>query len=397
MKKTAICLVTVAFAAAAALSGCSNSNVTLSAKDYYDVEISGFNGNADISFDVDSSALDEVTEEMFKDVSYSNTEQYKKYLEFSEDMYNLEKSMTYMITSDKKDGFSNGDVIQVTLSYDEKTAAEMNIAFSDVTFDYTVEGLTEGTSIDPFEGLKIEYTGIAPDASISFDTTGCADYVRNNVSFYVDGNNYGYSNGETFTVTISYDESKAEKNAIMFTQESKQYTVEGVLEYPSTLDGVDLTEIDAQFNDMLDANALSENLVGSTVNPTYVTNDYSVDLKITKVEPKMLLKGYFYAKQNGNANHNNVYEVFWDVKVTAEVVDAGYSDKYKEGQKVTYSAYYIAYAYDIPVDADKNIPSEYITYGDEYYSGGSTTYNEIYNEWVTKSKANYTMIEMPIE
>lgn len=380
---------------AMSFSGCSNSTrMTISAKEIVDCETSGFSGNAVLSFDVDDSEEDKIETKYFEDIDLTKTEQYSQYVAMSSDLSSFLDSISYTIKSDKKTGFSNDDSVELEVEYDEELASKLGIAVTDTTFSYTVKGLTEGRIIDPFEGLKVEYTGIAPNVSVTFNTTDCDDYVRNNVNFSVKDNNGNLSNGEKFTVTVYYDESKAYDNAIELSDESKEYTVKDALEYPKTLDGVDLTAIDAQFKDMLEGNAISKYLVGSEI---AVNGSWSNNFKVTKVEPKIILKSYLNLKNSsGYSSYNNEYDCIWDIKVTGTYTRD--YDNHKEGEKATISAYYITYIQNIPVSADKTVPEEYlVNYKDELYSPGTKTYNEVYNEWITSNKAEYNITEMPVE
>lgn len=371
----------------------------LAAKDCVEIKFSGFNGNAEVeTIDKSSDVSDKIGEQLFGNVDKNDVSKYGEYLKAISKVYTLTSSMKYSIASDseKKSKFSNGDTIKLQLKYDEQSAAELGVEFTDTTFDYTVSGLVDGQVIDPFEGLKVEYEGVAPNAKAKFDTSGCTDYVKNNVSFSVDGDNGSLSNGEKLKATIYYDESKAEQNSIEFSQTSKEYTVNGVLQYPSNLNGVDLTAIDKQFKDMLDANALSKLSIGEEVR----SDKLDTYIKITKVEPKIVLKAYLLQKNlSSYSNYKNEYDCLWEIKVTGTCTDK-YSSEYKEGQTLSYTAYYMANIQNIPVNADNAIPSEYLVkYDDEYYSNeySDYTYNKIYNDWITANKADYNITEMPVE
>lgn len=359
----------------------------------------GINGKGTISMSLNRDQLDEAAIALYGNPDEINPNQYAQYLEAYSKFSSAVSSMDYSIVSDKKENFSNGDVVTIKLSYNEKKLQEAGIGISDATFEYTVEGLTEATDIDPFEGLKIEYTGVSPKVKVEFDTAGCDEYVRNNVNFYIDGDSYNFANGEKFTVTASYNESKAEQNAINITSTSKEYTVEGALEYPATLDGVDLAAIDSQFNDMLEAAMSKEGIyVGKEVSSSSISNDWGATLKITKVEPKLLLKAYLNSKNNQSyVDYENEYSWFWEINVTAKCTDKGYSDKYKVGSVVNYKYYYVENIQNIPVDTNKTIPQEYLNnYDDKFYNDVDTTYQEVYNNWIVSNKAAYNITEMPV-
>lgn len=388
-------------AAAAVLSlsmtGCSgNKGVTVSGKDSCEITVEGMDGKGTIELDLDDDKIDEIALALYGDPDSIPLDKYTEYLSAYSKFTSAVYSIDYSIVSDKKEDFSNGDVVKIKMDCNEEKMQEVGINLTDTEFEYTVEGLKEATSIDPFDGLKVEFTGISPNIKVEFDTSDCDSYVRNNVNFYVDGDNGDFANGEKFTVTASYNEYKAEQNSIIFTNSSKEYTVEGALEYPATLDGVDLTTIDTQFNDMLEA-AMSDKkvYVGGKVNPT---NSWSAEFEVTKVEPKIVFKAYLNAKNTVSYfRYNNKYDCFWEISVTAKCTDKGYGDDYKVGQTINYKQYYVAGIENIPVDENKKIPDEYLNdYDEEFYSDKDTTYQEIYNEWITANKADYNITEMQV-
>ncbi len=94
-----------------------------------------------------------------------------------------------------------------------------------LTKDFTVSGLKELTVIDPFEGLEITYTGVCPNLRAEINKDGCAEAVKEYVSF-----DYDYSDvrdldvGSTFTITASaywYSEELADAG---FRLESEKVT-----------------------------------------------------------------------------------------------------------------------------------------------------------------------------
>ncbi|MDD6489150.1 MAG: hypothetical protein PUG48_04975 [Clostridia bacterium] len=383
----------------ACLTGCSgggNNGFTVSGKESCDVSVEGINGKGTISLLLNEDDLDKAEKAIYGEPPTDFT-QYTQYAEATSKFESAVASMSYIITSEKKDNFSNGDVVTIKLSYNEQKLQEAGIAVSDDTFEYTVSGLTEATNVDPFEGLKVEYTGISPNVQVTLDTSGCHEYVRNNVSFSISGDNGSFANGEKFNITADYNESKAETNAINITNTINEYTVEGALEYPSTLDGVDLSAIETQFNDMLESAMSKENVFVGKQGNLSALNDWSAKFQITKVEPKIVLKAYLTSKHNQSyVDYENEYDCFWEINVTAKCTDKGYSSKYKTGQVVNYKLYYVAGIQNIPVDTNKVIPQEYLNdYDDKLYDNADTTYQEVYNNWITSNKANYNIEEMP--
>lgn len=408
MKEVKICaLVIGTLLTATLLGGCSAGKKSVSAQELFDADVSGFNDHAWLNLRVGSSQKDTVGDRLTENFDENDYSKYAEYFEYSANLSNFFDSVQYTIVSEKKSDFSNGDIINIETSYDQELANKLNINMTDTTFSYTVSGLSDGQIVNPFDGLVISYEGIAPNASAVFDSSDCNDYVRNNVKFSVDGANSGLSNGETITVKADYDFDKAENNAIMISETERQYIVNDVLEYPTSLDNVDLTAITAQFEDMLEAKAMSRVLSGTDVNVSQIVDSFGAKMKITKAESSVKLKAYLKSKTTdpnegtisvfGNGSPYNEYDCIWEINVTGTCTNQGYASepKVKQGDTMSYKLYYVAYIQNIPVDSQNTIPEEYLTnYKEEFYENGTVDYSEVYNDWITKNKSKYNITEI---
>jgi len=257
------------------------------------------------------------------------------------------------------DSLSNGDVITVKASADNDALLNQGYVLTSDTKEYTVEGLKEAISVDPFEGLVLEYNGIAPNVSVSFDTTGCDEYVRNNVNFSSSG--YNLSNGEKFTVTASYSESKAEENGIVMTADEKEYTVEGAPYYITDPEGIDFTSIDNDFKDMAESEASSDTdyyvggvIHGRSLFTTVDSNDEYIIKEITYTPVKTM---FFNAKEASNYIKNN-HLVIWEIEITAEKTgnsDGDTHDTVAVGKTASGKIYAETYVQNIAVNADGSL------------------------------------------
>lgn len=104
--------------------------------------------------------------------------------------------------------------------------------------------------IDPFEKLKLTYTGAAPYISVSTDSTLCDETVNKYINFKVDKEN-NLRNGDTFTVTATYNEYELQQNGFELISDSKTYTVQNQPEFIKTVEGLDLTAMQSEIDDKL--------------------------------------------------------------------------------------------------------------------------------------------------
>lgn len=149
----------------------------------------------------------------------------------------------FYFEADKYDHLSNGDKITVTCNYDEAWMAERyGKVPAAATKEYTVEGLGEIRTVDPFEYVEISYEGVSPEltayAKFKDDTpeeiTG-AVYI--DTSYF-----YDLKNGGEFTVEIKswYEaDAMAEYYGIAIDNWTKTYTVESEQEYITKLSQID--------------------------------------------------------------------------------------------------------------------------------------------------------------
>lgn len=317
---------------------------------------------------------------------------------------------------DNSEPVANGDTITIKakVRHEEDLLEEGYVIAAD-TKNFVVEGLKEGRSIDPFEGLVINYTGIAPDARISFDTSGCDEFVRNNVTF--NSSSSYYSNGDTAKVTINYSNSKVEENGVVFTQEEKDFVVSGAAQYPDSDEGIDFTEIDDQFLATLETKMSRENFYkDAVVKGEHVLTDIESDdtYTVKSIEYIPVKKMYFKAKNPGNSSIKNNHLVVWEIKLTAEKTartDSGWDthDDLNVGTTVTISYLAETYIQNFAVAGDGALNTENArSIGSEiYYKSASgkrwnnnvlnVTPDSICEKWRTNNAAdfNVTITDVP--
>lgn len=203
-----------------------NHKTKINLNDYINIEYDGYDtyGRASIDFDSDK---------YFEDLQKASSSFKKVYM--SEGANNLLSYYYDMIDSldyslDKNSELSNGDTVTVSFEFDNEAAAKFKIEYVGEPTEYTVEGLKEVKKIDPFDGIRVDFTGTSPNISAEVVKTKTDD-VYSNIYFDL-SKSYGIKVGDTVTVTVSNNpEYFVEDYGYAFTATSKDYTCSDVDKY----------------------------------------------------------------------------------------------------------------------------------------------------------------------
>lgn len=224
---------------------------------YISVEYSGYNtvGNASTRFDADAFRHDyagkikyEGGNKMFASLS-------------DEDICSLLLDLHISGKLDKTSGLSNGDSITYQWKCDaEKAKKDFDVKLSCKDLTFSVEGLKEPESVDPFAELELSYSGFSPNAEVHLKNNSTAPY-KYNLNFNIQPSEK-LKNGDTITVSLPYLEDEDGKKAFLerygvaFTQTSKTYTVEGLKAYVQALSEVNediLEQMKTHSSDVINA------------------------------------------------------------------------------------------------------------------------------------------------
>lgn len=285
----------------------------------------------------------------------------------------------YVVFGYSETDLSNGDKITVTASYSKEDADNNLIVIENDTKEYTVSGLKEPVNIDPFEKLEITYTGASPYLTASIDSTKCDDMVNQYIRFEIES---GFlKNGDKFTVTAVYNEYDAEENGFVVKNNSKSYTVEKQPEYISSLDGLNLKDLQSEINDKLDV-VTATNEGSSSFADEYIYNKCgsfkSIASESLKSEYIISLKPNFEDKFNTGWNelpYNRYIKIY-------EYILNGDGD---EQAKV----YVLIYVDNIQKESDGTI-----SWDIELNYKCSSNYNDLINDNVTSEKEYYNVSEI---
>ena len=240
---------------------------TINLDDYVTVEFEGYNtvGHARVTVDEDrfyeenleNLEISDDTWEKMEDMAYESSESDSELaafligrtmqaIQFLSDrevagIFFDEVWQTRSLTPSSD--LSNGDTVVFAweLSDGDKELLEelfgVKIKFGDPK-EYTVEGLEEPEEIDPFEGVDVTFSGIAPNGEAILDASNGPESCQ---SLYELDPQEGLSNGDTVTLYLDRDdvnEYLTENYGVVVSETSKTYMVEGLASYAASLDEI---------------------------------------------------------------------------------------------------------------------------------------------------------------
>ena len=222
-------------------------NHTINANDYITVEFNGYNtmGTAEVSLD------EEFWVELYEKSDFKD----KKKLE-KKDFFDDEEDIAFYMEGklydkikydvDPETKLSNKDEVEV--SWKVKTdylKKNYGVTVKAEDKKFKVEGLKKVKEFNPFDDVKVTFSGLDGDGQASVEVTA-KDELYDYFSFSI-SDNYGLSTGDKVTVTFaqSYSESDlkakcAEQFGKVPTTFEKEYTVKGLGHY--VLDVSEITE-----------------------------------------------------------------------------------------------------------------------------------------------------------
>ncbi len=331
MKKKGILLLTILALMIFCVVGCgegsdsSDGGLTIDLNKYVNIKVSGYSsmGEAEVSFDSDAFASD------YKDKITVKVEKGKD----KDPEINLELNMgskpykvlrKYCIgwEADNISELSNGDVIKVKWKCDDQNAKnyfDCNLKYSEI--EYKVENLKEVDTFDPFDYVKLEINGVAPNGSVNI----IADLDKKEmqyIDFYTDKRD-GLSNGDKVVVTA--DVKNIDNFVELFNSlpgsTSKEFSIEGLPTYVKTISDIGEAELDimkekaeeiyiARWNEL-------EGSMDGLRNLTYVGNYFLTKKKdVSYLKTNQICLIYKVdAEYEGNKYPHYIYVKFSDIAV----------------------------------------------------------------------------------
>ncbi len=163
-------------------------------------------------------------------------------------------------------------------------------------------------NVDPFDGIAINVSGISPYCELSIDNSECSEDAQNYVQYTFDKDTY--KNGDTATITATLIKKGGYYNDFYGNNDSNTYyeltdtkytfKVEKQPEYVTSITGLDLTYLESEMKDYVEAEKANAKEGGSY---DYLFNCSFWD--IVGYEKTEVKEEYFYSlKQNKRSSFN---------------------------------------------------------------------------------------------
>lgn len=210
----------------------TDKSTSINLNDYVIISFEGKNlaGYGKIEFDKEKFLLDHIGNVAYNE---KNLEVYKELYGDKDESAASALIKCFSVSLDKQDKLSNEDVVKTVWEIDkERIETYFNVDYVFSAESYTVAGLQEADTFDPFERLRITFNGIAPYGKATVDNFG-TDYGGK----YKVTPNENLKNGDKVTVTYSCEDKSVmiAKYGVYPSAFKKTYTVKGLNSYVQSI------------------------------------------------------------------------------------------------------------------------------------------------------------------
>ena len=207
-----------------------NSSKVIDLNKYISFESSGYDGYGKASISVD---WDKLEKDYGKKVKYSSKGK-KEYgvLTYAFEPMSVLRDAVSGISLDKSEKLSNGDKVKYTWKVSDDTTKSINYKLKYKDGEFEIKNLNELSKFDPFENVKLSFSGIAPNGKAEIAYSGNDTLNKNN--FKLDKFDK-LKNNDTVTVSLNLNEdqiaSMADRYGRIPEKMSQTYTVSGLETY----------------------------------------------------------------------------------------------------------------------------------------------------------------------
>ncbi len=245
-------------------------------------------------------------------------------------------------------------------------------------------------AVDPFKNLAVDFDGVSPYCTVSFNNSKCSEVVQTNVVYSLESDKIitdkTFKIGDTVTVYASLRNSYNSEEQYAIYPTSKEYKVENVPEY--------LTDLTAETDLTLFKSELEDNL---TVYTAWKTGDALFDIGSSyflypgfkSYSDLKLNKTYFRAlKLNAYSKFPNDVDCF-------NRLDLIYSIKITDGNNQTHIYHFSIHAKNLVKNPDGSIGwGEKDPASLDFQNNWKINQNDLILENVTSKKADFNVFEV---
>lgn len=228
-----------------------SSRAHIDLNDYLKISFSGYDGYGEVKVTFDGGVIGEEFAEELGIENYIELDNFDSY---------LSKYVEYEV--DAPENLKNGDQVKIKWKVnEEKIEDKFNCRIEYKTETIVVSSLWEFTEYDPFEDMEVSYSGEAPYARVSIDTSNIKyDFLSWAFTF----DKKFVRNGDVVTVTFEMTDDLKERclnNGVTLTCTEKEYTVSGLVSYVEQISDIPeetMNSMKIQSEDVFNAYVASE-------------------------------------------------------------------------------------------------------------------------------------------
>ncbi len=165
-----------------------------------------------------------------KDAADDKKEQYKGFVD------------SINVSIDKSENLSNGDILTITVSYDEALAKKLGIKYTTRSREYKITGLKNGESLDAFADIKIITGGISPYVYVTYTNDSDDEYLSS-IEYEISKTS-GLSIGDEIIITCKADDESAAAAGYYIDTKEMKYTITEADRYVSDTSDISSDLID---------------------------------------------------------------------------------------------------------------------------------------------------------
>lgn len=356
------------------LSGCGSTTIDLNK--YVTVEAEGYDsmGTLNCTFDYEAfeKDYDGKIKANVKSSDGGTAADIALELGFGEEVVDVFLDYCVGYRSDKSSELSNGDVVNLQWDCEDEDAKKyfnVKLKYSDI--QYTVKGLTEVGTFDPFEYVNVEFSGTSPNGSVNIMPNYDQPELQY-VSFTADKNS-GLKVGDSVEVSASISgsiDSFVERFGCVLGKTKEIYTVDALPRYIANIEDVPeewYNKMDKQLQDCFKAE----------------TSHWGSE---ERVSIDKLVGNYLCTMKDGMTGSPNNYLYYV------------YQVNYSNDEISDYTYYWYGYFNDIMILADGTctvnlsdytVSEERISLSDRYFVQGYADLDSFFNQHIVSKIEKY--------
>lgn len=341
-----------------ALSGCGSTTIDLNK--YVTIEVEGYDSMGTLNCTFDSEAFEKDYNGKIKANVKSNdggtAAEIALELGFGAEVVDvfLDYCVNYQL--DKRSELSNGDVVNLKWNCEDEDAKKyfnVKLKYSDIK--YTVKGLTEVGTFNPFDYVSVSFSGISPNGSMTITPNYDQPEIQY-VSFFADKNS-GLKVGDSVEVSASISgsvDSFVERFGCVLGKTEETYTVDALSRYIANIEDVPeemYNKMNKQLQDCFNAHVASSFDPEESASITKFIGNYLCTLKDGMTgKPNNYLYYVYQISYSNSETEISDYSYYWygyfnDIMILADgtcTVDLSdytvseYSSSWWEGTKGEY-------------------------------------------------------------